>query len=643
LNAIMSEGANGYRSDIDGLRAVAVASVVFYHAGVPFLPGGFVGVDVFFVISGYLITRIIAREIAEGRFSILTFYERRTRRIFPALFAMLGACVLVAALIQLPGEFAEFGQSLAAATLFVSNVFFWQTADYFGGPAHLKPLLHTWSLAVEEQFYIVFPLLLLAIARWGQRRWLVWLVPLTLASLALSVWAASAKPNAAFYLLPFRFWELSVGALLALGIVPAVKGQFARASAGVLGLGMIAGSVIFFSSAMTFPGLAALLPCLGAALVIHAGTGTGPQTPVSRLLSLRPVVFVGLISYSLYLWHWPVLVFARLWRGEVLPAQEAALFVALSVGLAVLSWRYVEAPFRRGRVAETRRPLFRAATVAMASMLAVAVVTDRSGGWPQRLDGYAPPQIAGLQEMGLATCFLEDDQPPESWAGPTVCGGGGARKPKVLIWGDSFAAHLVPGLRQEAGGVADVIQYTAGGCPPLLGVTFANRPHCRRFNDRALELIGELRPDVVLVSARWDLYLPRAARQNDVVETVARLERLGARVVVVAESPTFDFSNPYDFEFRQGRSDVARAAERSPSLATVLSGIGGVQVFEPMSLFCSQDRCRLKDEDAFLFFDGGHYSVDGSRLVARSLVPYLSRVLAGQDLRTSHAMDTVLD
>ncbi len=207
----MSATDQNYRPDIDGLRAVAVLSVVLYHAGLPQMPGGFVGVDIFFVISGYLITRIIAREIADNRFSIVTFYERRTRRIFPALFVMLGISSPLASFILLPAEYEDFGNSLASATLFVSNIYFWQTADYFAGPAHLKPLLHTWSLAVEEQFYIILPLLLLALTRWTRTHLLGCLLALTALSFALSVWAVAEKPNAAFYLLPTRFWELMAG------------------------------------------------------------------------------------------------------------------------------------------------------------------------------------------------------------------------------------------------------------------------------------------------------------------------------------------------------------------------------------------------------------------------------------------------
>ena len=479
-----------YRPDIDGLRAVAVLSVVLYHAGVPVMPGGYIGVDIFFVISGYLITRIIAREIAENRFSILTFYERRTRRIFPALFAMLVASVVAASIIALPGEFEDFGNSLAASALFVSNIFFWQTADYFAGPAHLKPLLHTWSLAVEEQFYIVLPLLLLALTRWARRHVVAVLIAATVISFALSLWAVGAKPTAAFYLLPTRFWELMAGALLALGVVPAFRSLKAANAAAAVGLAMIALAVATYSSATAFPGAAALLPVIGAALIIHAGTTT-QSTIAARLLSWQPVVFVGLISYSLYLWHWPVLTFARIARGEMLSAMEATLLVALSFALAILSWRFIEAPFRDRRLADGRAPLFRSAGAAMAAALALGIFANSTHGWPQRHDAYTPPAIAGLDHMNLATCFLKDDQPASAWAGALACRQGDANGPTVFVWGDSFAAHLIPGLASELGSRIETVQLTAAGCPPILDLAVANRPHCRAINTRALEEIAE--------------------------------------------------------------------------------------------------------------------------------------------------------
>lgn len=622
----MSAADHTYRPDIDGLRAVAVLSVVLYHAGLPVLPGGFVGVDIFFVISGYLITRIIAREIAEDRFSILTFYERRTRRIFPALFVMLGVCVAAAGLITLPAEFESFGNSLAAATLFVSNIYFWQTADYFGGPAHLQPLLHTWSLAVEEQFYIVLPLLLLALTRWAHSHLIRWLLALTVLSFALSVWAVAEKPNAAFYLLPARFWELMVGALLALGAFPAIRSRALAETATAFGFTLIATAVLSFSSATPFPGWAALLPVVGAALIIHAGS-LWPETMIARALGRPPVVFIGVVSYSFYLWHWPLLTFARISRGEALTGTEAAVLVAISFILAVLSWRFVETPFRQRRIMAARAPLFGAAAGAMAALLAVGAFANSSQGWPQRHDGYDPPAIAGMERMQLATCFLNDTQTDADWAAED-CRRGPTRHPVIFVWGDSFAAHLMPGLTDELGDRFQTIQFTAGGCPPVLGVSLANRPHCRAFNDRALAEIARLKPDVVLVSARWDLYTPRTIAAADIRATLTRISEIGTRVVAIGASPAFDFASPYDYVYRTGRQE-ARA-----NVTPVM--LDGVTVFDPASLFCKERLCRLVGDEGFLFFDGGHYSVEGSRQVARALAASLDAMFADQHpLQTS--------
>jgi peptidoglycan/LPS O-acetylase OafA/YrhL len=614
----MSPAANAYRPDIDGLRAVAVLSVVLYHAGLPIFPGGYVGVDIFFVISGYLITRIIAREIADRTFSIVTFYERRTRRIFPALFAMLAASVVAASLIALPDEFEDFGNSLAAATVFVSNIYFWQTADYFAGPAHLKPLLHTWSLAVEEQFYIVLPIVLLALARWARSRLVTILIVATVLSFALSLWAVAAKPSAAFYLLPTRFWELMAGALLALGAVPAIPNRRWATAAGLTGCVLIATAVLFYSSATAFPGAAALLPVVGAALIIHAGT-TSQETAVARLLSLRPVVFVGLVSYSFYLWHWPVLTFARVARGEMLNSTESALLVALSFALAVGSWRFIETPFRERRVASARQPLFRTAGAAMAAALAVGAFAHATQGWPQRHDGYAPPAIAGLERMNVATCFLKEDQPASAWPGADSCRQGNTHAPTIFVWGDSFAAHLIPGLSDVWGDRIQTVQFTTSGCPPIVGKEIANRPHCRSINQRAVGEIARLKPDIVLVSARWDLYMPGKLTAADVRATLDQIAATSsARVIAMGASPTFDFAHPYDFVYRSGRNE----ARANPIPELPVAG-PSVTVFEPAPLFCTALRCNISNESGFLFFDGGHYSVEGSRLAARALAPFI--------------------
>ncbi len=381
-----------YRPDIDGLRAVAVLPVLFYHLGISLTPGGFVGVDIFFVISGYLITGLISAEMHEGTYSIRNFYVRRARRIFPALFFMCAVTALFVLLFCLPSDAKRFSSSLAAATLFGSNVYFYLTADYFGAAAETQPLLHTWSLAVEEQFYIVFPLILLLVRRYfGQRERQV-MVVLALLSLALSIWLVRTDQAGAFYLLHSRAWELLLGALLALGTFPAIRSRLLAGALGILGLALIAGSVLLYREAMPFPGLAALAPCIGAALLIH--TGKDASLLSARALSLAPVRFIGLISYSLYLWHWPIDVIARyfaFWYGwdPDLKLHKLAL-LALSFGAAILSWHYVERPFRQRpyRLGSTAILSASAATMALLVIAAGVVypLSQRFWQMPERAE-----------------------------------------------------------------------------------------------------------------------------------------------------------------------------------------------------------------------------------------------------------------
>ena len=342
-----------YRADIDGLRAIAVLSVVLFHAGVETFSGGFVGVDVFFVISGYLITTIIHREVAAGSFSITRFYERRFRRILPAAAVMILTVLVAGELFFTPAHQDSLAKSALAAALFSSNIFFFLESGYFADPAHSMPLLHTWSLAVEEQFYLVLPLAMLLIAKYGRERYRTWLWLLSIASLAACVSLTEANASAAFYFGHTRAWELLAGGLLAVNAVPAVRDQRSRELVALAGLLLVALSVLLFSELTVFPGLAALLPVLGTVMVIHSGTHGA--TLVGRCLSVRPLVFIGLISYSLYLWHWPVVVFAQYYSVVSLSPAAISLVLITSFLLAVGSWRYIETPFRK-KTARGRAP-----------------------------------------------------------------------------------------------------------------------------------------------------------------------------------------------------------------------------------------------------------------------------------------------
>lgn len=298
-----------YRADIDGLRAIAVMAVVAYHAGIKAAGGGFIGVDIFFVISGYLIGSIVLGEAREGQFSLLRFYERRVRRLLPALVLVLCATFALAAVYSFPAELVQLGRSMLAALFFASNIFFWRHSGYFDAPAETQPLLHTWSLAVEEQFYLFFPLTLVLLVRYAPQYLKVVIVAATALSLLLCIEATADFSKASFFLLPMRAWEFLLGVLIAIGLFPRLPDPLIRNVAAAAGLAMICAAILVFTNETPFPGFSALLPTVGAALVI--GSGLSGPTFVKRLLSLRPVVFVGLISYSLYLWHWPVIVFQR--------------------------------------------------------------------------------------------------------------------------------------------------------------------------------------------------------------------------------------------------------------------------------------------------------------------------------------------
>ena len=358
-----------YRTDIDGLRAVAVGGVVLFHAFPTLLTGGFIGVDVFFVLSGFLITAIIRSDAEAGTFSIGGFYERRFRRILPALLAMVVVTSLAAIAILPPSELRNYGNSLGGVGLFVSNIVFWKDSGYFDTASADKPLLHTWSLAVEEQFYIVWPIVAAALVRMGRRRLLAGFVWVTVAlSLLAAIIAVRYAPSQAFYLLPYRAWELGMGALLATGAVPSLRTRWSREGSGWVGLALIVVPMLVYSEATPFPGLAALPPCLGALLILHAGQGA--ETRVGRMLSWRPMLFVGLVSYSFYLWHWPLLVLPRIALNRPLTPVEATLAVAVALGLAALSLRYVEKPFRgRGTIALSQRKVLVASVAACATLM----------------------------------------------------------------------------------------------------------------------------------------------------------------------------------------------------------------------------------------------------------------------------------
>ncbi|MFZ0745392.1 MAG: acyltransferase, partial [Terracidiphilus sp.] len=381
-----SPSYNLYRPDIDGLRAIAVLSVILFHAQLS-CSGGFVGVDIFFVISGYLITRIVQRDLESHRFSILEFYQRRIRRIFPAFFAMLLVSAVLGLWLLPPDELQDLGKSMVGASTFCSNIFSFHRSGYFDNSSIYQPLLHTWTLSIEEQFYIFWPLILAVLSISLLARWKLWLVFLILgASLLLSCYLVNHDGNAAFYLLPSRAWELTLGSVLSIAPFPQLLGRMPRLTAhvmSILGLLMLATSITLYNSSILYPGLAALAPCLGTMFIIAAGEGGSSLG--GSILSELPLVHIGRISYSLYLWHWPILVFARVFVNGELSLVQRYGCVAITVIISWLSWRFVESPFRNPKIIEGQSRIWVVGGLVTAALFTVlGIVLFSSEGFPQR-------------------------------------------------------------------------------------------------------------------------------------------------------------------------------------------------------------------------------------------------------------------
>jgi peptidoglycan/LPS O-acetylase OafA/YrhL len=654
-----SRAGSGYRPEVDGLRALAILPVVLFHYRAPGFGGGFVGVDVFFVISGYLITSLIQHEMDQGTFSLARFCERRVRRIFPALFAMLTIVSLAALIFFFPVDLVRYAQSLFATALFAANFEFWREAGYFDVAANQKPLLHLWSIAVEEQFYLVYPALLLALRRVSPWQRIAAIAIVFLASFALSVWGAGSAQVAAFYLLPTRAWELMLGALLALGAVPALKSAMASDALVLLGLVLIAGSVLGFTPQTPFPGFAALAPCLGAALVIYAAHPE--RTIAGKLLATRPLVFIGLISYSLYLWHWPVFVFATYIGFREPSGVGSALLIALSFVLAVISWRYVEQPLRRASPGAPRRAPFAAAALVAGLIAASAALAASTDGLPQRLRPALQRILAEQDdhEPRIARCF---GLTSEDVRKGRLCriGAAGAVAPSFLLWGDSHADAILPAVAAAAARAGRVGLFAGGeACPPLLGVT-TPKPDCRAFNDAVAALAK--RPEIteIILESRWAKYAegstygyePRgrvvlldnmcrtpAPDDNHGVflrgldRTVSELRKEGKKVVIVASIPEIGWPVPAILARRALAEnadgvdpDVGTYLNRQRFVLNAFTSLRqryGANVLYPHTVLCRSGACAVALNGVPLYRDEHHLSVKG----ARQLLPLFAGAL----------------
>lgn len=636
-----------YRREIDGLRALAVLPVILFHAGFETFSGGFVGVDVFFVISGYLITTIILAELEQGKFSIVNFYERRARRILPALFLVMLVCIPFAWLFLSPNDYKGFSQSLVAVSLFSSNILFWRESGYFDTIVELKPLLHTWSLAVEEQYYVLFPLFLMLFWKLGKRWIIISLGLVFVVSILGAQWAAYTKPSAAFYLLPTRGWELLIGAFAAFYLSQANRKGFGKGLSevcGWLGVSLIFYAVFAYSKTTPFPGFYALVPTLGAVLIILFAT---QQTTVGKFVGNKMFVGVGLISYSAYLWHQPLFAFAR-HTSAADPSQITFLILSFcALVLAYFSWRFVEAPFRsKGKF--DRAQIFKLAFLGSIFFAGLGLYGHVKNGFPK----YAVTvDVENLKLLGK----------------------------NIVVLGDSHGEHLISGITSITTGYVE--NYTSGGCIPFRNVDrydyrFAPGECVEKVNSWLDKIIGDDPDAVILISSMGPVYLDGVSFKGRDFSLVA-----GLGVELITDKSITDRYKVFEMGLRQTLLELSlltkativfaldvpelgidkgcykaakeisvgqfvvgdfvssvepkscivlrseydeRVASYKKLVSSVLSDFPKVRLFDPTNTFCNEMFCKGYDSQyGFLYRDSHHLGGSGSRLYAEALSKFL--------------------
>jgi peptidoglycan/LPS O-acetylase OafA/YrhL len=668
-----SDSSSRYRADIDGLRAIAVLAVTFQHYGVPGFNGGFAGVDVFFVISGYLIASAIAGDLESARFSLLSFYERRIRRIIPALFMMYGLVLVASATILFPPELHPQSRMAVEVIPFLANQAFFENAGAYGGEfANHIVLLHTWSLAVEEQFYLFFPLLMLAIGRFPGKNYPAVLGSVASLSLLLCVIAIRVEPRATFYLLPFRAWELLLGALLAVGKLTSPRGPRVQGAVAAVGLILILGAISLFSLDRPYPSELTLLPCIGAAAILYADCGE--VSPAGKVLANPVMRRVGLWSYSIYLYHWPLLVLAQYYALEPLSALTRGMLLVLTLLLAALSWRYVEQPFRGHDGWLKRRAVFGLAAAAgillMIGAAATYLLTDVSRYTAQQRAHF--PSDTKVQSSCRNTS-------PEMLERPACKLGDTAARVTTILWGDSHALAFLPAVDAAYAEHHEAVRLAQlGGCPPLVGVHIrpfspsqSNYLHswlegkgygrselCKQHTDAVLDWIIQHHVGSVILAGHWIAYTETASRQwltdaespenpalRDNAAIFARgLDRLLAvlqkehvRVFILDDAPESPVYVPYALaaarrrdlqrDFRISRAEYEAQQRSATEIFSRLQQKYVFQILEPQSSLCGSGMCAIARNTESLYVDEEHLSALGA-LVAKPALEPIWRVSA---------------
>ncbi|MGY3549405.1 acyltransferase family protein [Bradyrhizobium sp. USDA 4469] len=607
-----------YRADVDGLRAIAVGLVIANHAFEHFCPGGYVGVDVFFVISGFLITGILVHETSSGTFSLNGFYARRVRRIFPALVLVLATVSILGWLHMMPNELLSLGRNVFASALFSANLMLLSEVDYFDLAARSKPLLHLWSLGVEEQFYLIWPLLLSALAatRSSSKNTICIVSAISLVS---SIYLTRTHSAAAFYLPLTRAWELGAGACLVLfrdEILHLMRSRLYRELAGNLGIGAIAAAAGLFNAKTPFPGAAAIVPVLGAAMFISA-----PGSFSNTMLSARLPVFIGTISYPLYLWHWPILVFSELLAMRPLSIGERLICVLASLSAALLTFLFVERPIRR------RSRVVPPLVGAMGIIVALGITTIEMNGFPNRIPEeirQAAAVVPGRDFIRYGECHVSATEHGQLSSNCIEKN----RKPLVAVWGDSTAAALAAGIYQLDDRVRPgIAQFTLNSCPPVLVEALELPPSCVEANRDIVGRIIKARPDVVLLHAIWNLYW----QESVIGPTVHSLKQEGIRTILVGPVPIWEQPLPRLYaNYYAARGTVLptrtpegfRQLPAEDGLRQTAEKLG-VQYYSPLAVLCSTSGCLTRTTPNvadIIQSDIVHLTPKGAKFLAKQMI-----------------------
>ena len=610
---------HGKRADIQGMRAIAVLAVLAFHASHALLPGGFIGVDVFFVLSGYLITQVLLRPMEETRFSIRDFYRRRIRRLYPALFTVLAFTLIMGLVFFPPTLLKELVKSQFFTTLFLSNLAFARETGYFDLQAELKPLLHTWSLGVEEQFYLLFPPILYVLHRWAKRFMWPALGLLALWSLWFSQTRLASHAEVSFYFPTSRAFELLIGALC-VGIDRHISlPLLAQRILSVLGLALITIGFIVINAESPFPGGLALLPCLGAAALLIS-----PQGWANRWLAIPPLVRVGDISYSLYLWHWPLLVFARFVFPDAPWAIVAAL--ALSFAMAWLSWRYIETPFLKDQPQKRPIPIWAMGGAMMAASIAVCLTVYYAGGLPQRFSPQERVYLAATDDYNhdRNKCHMRSDRPIDY---DKLCTYGADNVPaSYAVWGDSHGAELARALGERLTAKGQSLKsITMSGCP----ATLSRKAVCRQHNiDTLAAMIADPHMQVVILVGNLhddDAFSRDAIKGME--HTALELKKAGKQVIIVSPIPTFDYDPPSKLALESrvhhapetvGTSHDAYEQRRGHIRDEFIrfTAANDMTTIRPDAIFCDSICHVYRPGAGVLYFNAGHLSLTGAGLLA---------------------------